>query len=90
MSIVHQLEGCQAQVQELKGRTRPDSDEETVVARNLVLMHPQSDQVWVIPFPIQMADDIGGQMQGEAPKKHIEVPSGAAIPPALSRNGGSG
>jgi hypothetical protein len=53
-----------------------------------MIVHPGSDQIWVIPMPPKVAQDMGGQLQGEPPKKHIDLPGeNGVLPPSLLQNG---
>ena len=87
MSIVHRLEGCGSQVAEVK-ELGPDGTAVTV-ARELAIVHSQSDEVWIVRWPLTAADDIGGQLQGQPAQKHIDV--AGVMPPAAAlqqfRNG---
>jgi hypothetical protein len=78
VSIVHRMEGCGWKVQEICGG--PDRE---VIERDLVVVHAQSDEVWIIPLPLHVADDMGAQLQGQPAKKHVEVPGSGALPPDL-------
>jgi hypothetical protein len=57
-----------------------------VLATNLVFIDQQTGSQTVIPLDPRVAGDIGGQLQGEAPRKHVEVVGAGALA-QLHKNG---
>ncbi len=94
MSVIHRMEGCGWKVIEHKAPGLAGVAEPEVMQRDLVIVHPQSDEVWVIPLPVATAEDMGGQLQGQPPKKHVEIASAVPTMPsqamhAMPRRNGS-
>lgn len=79
MSIVHVLDGCGWTTQEVRG---PDG---TVVQRDLLIIHQQSDQVWRVPLGADAAAQIGEALIGREARL-VVAPVGMQVP----RNGHEG
>ncbi len=84
MPTVEILEGWGWGIQEVKAPD-PDTGEERVVNRTLIFADAPSGRQIHIPLDLSIADDMGGQLQGQPPKKHVAVAANGAIPPELLR-----
>ena len=65
----------------------PETGERNESGRMLFFNDPVTHTQIQVPLDLPVADDMGGQLQGQPPKKHIELPQGM-IPNAVLRNGG--